>query len=295
MESRINIKQWIEENKSDFKPPVGNKMMYNEQLIIMFVGGPNVRDDYHINEGEEFFYMVKGDMCLKIVEKGVFKDIHIKEGEIFLLPGRTPHSPQRQVDTVGLVIERKRASTEMDVLRYYIEPGKSTEVLYEKSFHSLNLGKELPPIINAYFASEEYKTRKPTESSVLDQLPFELNDVAVGKVTKLIDHFVSNGHNHANVNNEQRFSENSVHLFPGQNQFDIRLHSKGVHTFVTGNLDTWIWAVQGSSNITVKGQEKKNFLDPHDSILIRPNSSVTLDCESDDAKVIEFSQPTKND
>jgi len=36
---------------------------------------------------------------------------------MFLLPGRIPHSPQRVANTVGLVIERRRAASEIDGLR----------------------------------------------------------------------------------------------------------------------------------------------------------------------------------
>jgi len=81
----INIDQWIEENKSSFVPPVCNKLMYGAgQLKVMFIGGPNQRKDYHIEEGEEFFMQLRGDMCLPIVEKGVHKDVPIKEGEVIV-------------------------------------------------------------------------------------------------------------------------------------------------------------------------------------------------------------------
>lgn len=74
----------------------------------MVVGGPNQRSDYHFQPTEEFFYQVKGDMLLKIIEGGTFKDIPIKEGEMFMLPANTPHSPIRFESTVGLVVERSR-------------------------------------------------------------------------------------------------------------------------------------------------------------------------------------------
>lgn len=163
--------------------PVDNHR-HNEQLKVFFVGGPNVRKDYHINEGEEvstaliahfrqgscayviglstlqFFFMLKGDMCLKVVEKGSPKDIVIREGEVFLLPSKIPHSPQRQKDTVGLVIERERGAHELDGLRFYVEG--TTNPLFERWFHCVDLGTQLKPIIDEYFASDEHKTQTPT-------------------------------------------------------------------------------------------------------------------------------------
>ncbi|XP_072122962.1 3-hydroxyanthranilate 3,4-dioxygenase-like [Mobula birostris] len=143
-----NVDRWIEEDKPNFNPPVCNKLMHFGQLKVMFVGGPNERKDYHIEEGEELFYQWKGDMCLKILEKGKHKDIHIREGEMFLLPARIPHSPQRQANTVGLVFERTRLKTELDALRYYVE--NSTEVLFEKWFYCDDLGTQLAPVIREY-------------------------------------------------------------------------------------------------------------------------------------------------
>ncbi|KAJ1345696.1 3-hydroxyanthranilate 3,4-dioxygenase [Parelaphostrongylus tenuis] len=91
----VAIKKWLAENKEDFVPPVCNKCMFSNQLMLFFVGGPNSREDYHLEEGEEFFYQHAGDMLLKVIERGRPRDIRIKEGEIFLLPSRVEHSPQR--------------------------------------------------------------------------------------------------------------------------------------------------------------------------------------------------------
>src|SRR4030095_3160037 len=108
---------WIDENRHLLKPPVGNMQVYqgNKDFIVMVVGGPNARKDYHYNEGEEFFYQREVDIVVRIIdENGKPKDIEIKEGEIFLLPGKVPHSPQRPANTVGLVIERYRREGEKD-------------------------------------------------------------------------------------------------------------------------------------------------------------------------------------
>lgn len=153
----IDFKQWIEDNRHLLKPPVGNKMIWSdEDFIVMVVGGPNERTDYHYDEGPEFFYQVEGDMLLKIMENGEPKDINIREGEIFLLPPKVPHSPQRFADTVGLVIERKRLPGEKDGLLWFC-PKCNTKV-YEEYFELNNIEKDFPPVFKRFFGSEENRT-----------------------------------------------------------------------------------------------------------------------------------------
>ena len=91
----INFKAWIEENRHLLKPPVGNKVVWKDgEFIVMVVGGPNSRTDYHYNETPEFFYQLEGDITLKIMDNGQPRDIPIKEGEIFVLPGPAMINPR---------------------------------------------------------------------------------------------------------------------------------------------------------------------------------------------------------
>uniref|UniRef100_A0A672TCE1 3-hydroxyanthranilate 3,4-dioxygenase n=1 Tax=Sinocyclocheilus grahami TaxID=75366 RepID=A0A672TCE1_SINGR len=173
----VNIDKWIAENESSFLPPVCNKLMFFYQLNIMYVGGPNVRKDYHIEEGEELFYQVRGDMVVKVIENGKHKDIHIREGEMFLLPARIPHSPQRYANTVGLVVERRRLRSETDGLRYFVD--NSTDVLFERWFYCENLGTQLVPIIKEFMDSKQNKTGKPDPAEPIKPTPYPLNTMKV--------------------------------------------------------------------------------------------------------------------
>jgi len=146
----INFKSWIEENRHLLKPPVGNKVVYEDtEFIIMVVGGPNTRKDYHIDEGEEFFYQLEGGIVLRIMEDGKPRDIQINEGEIFLLPPKIPHSPQRFENTVGLVVERKRRKGELDAFQWYCD--ECNELLYEEYFQLTDIVKQLPPIFEGFW------------------------------------------------------------------------------------------------------------------------------------------------
>lgn len=152
----FNLKNWIEENRDLLKPPVGNKCIENGDLIVMVVGGPNTRKDYHFEDGGEFFYQVEGDITVKIIEDGKPKDIHIKEGEIFYLPPNIPHSPQRPADTVGLVIERKREEKEYDSFQWYCE--NCGDKLHEEFVKLTDIGSQLPPIFEKFWGDMDKRT-----------------------------------------------------------------------------------------------------------------------------------------
>jgi len=157
VQAPFNFSQWIEEHRSQLKPPVGNQKVYEDgDFIIMVVGGPNSRKDYHFNHGEEFFYQLEGDITVKIIDDGTPRDIHIRQGDVFLLPGNTPHSPQRPANTVGLVIERKREPKEFDAFQWYCE--NCGTKLYEESLPLKDIVTELPPLFERFYSDEAKRT-----------------------------------------------------------------------------------------------------------------------------------------
>ncbi len=155
----LNLKDWVDEHRELLKPPVGNKMIWSDgEFLVMVVGGPNQRKDYHIEDGEEFFYQIEGDITVRIKQDGETRDVVVKEGDIFLLPAGIPHSPQRPAGTIGMVIERQRNKGELDHLRWYCE--NCDAVLYDSSFQLEDLGKQLKPVIETYYADETLRTCK---------------------------------------------------------------------------------------------------------------------------------------
>jgi len=156
----FNFQKWIDENRELLKPPVGNKCVYteSEDFIIMVVGGPNARKDYHYNETEEFFYQLEGDIIVRIQEDGKAIDVPIKEGEIFLLPAKVPHSPIRSEGSIGLVIECKRSATERDGLMWFCD--NCNEKLHDTYFKLKNVEKDFQPRFKEYYSAEDLRTCK---------------------------------------------------------------------------------------------------------------------------------------
>jgi len=153
----FNFQEWIEEHRHLLKPPVGNKQVYEDaDFIIMVVGGPNARKDYHYNESEEFFYQMEGDILVKIQEDGKSVDVPIKEGDIFLLPPKIPHSPIRAEKSVGLVIEQKRKAEDKDGLMWFCD--NCNHKLYEEYFKLDSIEKDFLPVFKKFYASEELRT-----------------------------------------------------------------------------------------------------------------------------------------
>jgi len=155
----FNFKKWIDENRHLLKPPIGNKVIYQDtEFIIMVVGGPNARKDYHFNESEEFFYQLEGDVTVRIQEDGKAVDVQIKEGDIFLLPPSIPHSPVRPANTVGLVVERKRKDTELDGLMWFCD--KCNNKLFDKRFYMRSIEKDFLPTFTEFYTSIDHRTCK---------------------------------------------------------------------------------------------------------------------------------------
>jgi 3-hydroxyanthranilate 3,4-dioxygenase len=153
----LKLLDWIDDNREHLKPPVCNRELYeNADFIVQVVGGPNSRTDFHIDEGPELFYQVEGEMLLKTVQDGRFVDIPIREGEIFLLPPRVPHSPQRFKDTVGIVVERKRSAEELDGFVWYC--GRCANRLHEEFLHVDDIVKDLPPVFERFYGNEAART-----------------------------------------------------------------------------------------------------------------------------------------
>jgi 3-hydroxyanthranilate 3,4-dioxygenase len=153
----FNLQRWIAENRSLLRPPVGNKRIFRDsEFIVMVVGGPNARADYHVDPAEEFFYQLQGDIVLKTMDEGRALDVPIREGEILLLPPRVPHSPQRGADTVGLVIERERRAGELDGFQWYCD--NCGQLLYEEFLAITDIEKQLPPVFEHFYSNEGRRT-----------------------------------------------------------------------------------------------------------------------------------------
>jgi len=158
MQPPLNFQKWIDEHRHLLKPPVGNAVVYRDtDFVIMVVGGPNVRHDYHDDPYEEFFYQLQGNIFLRTQQDGKQVDVPIREGEIFLLPAHMRHSPQRpEWGSIGLVIERSRPKTELDGFEWYC--ANCNALLHRVEVHCADIVANLPPLYDAFHADIKKRT-----------------------------------------------------------------------------------------------------------------------------------------
>lgn len=155
----FNLKEWIADNRALLQPPVGNAQLYKatyKNFIIMVIGGPNERTDFHDDPGEELFYQVEGDIILRVIEDGKPVDVPIREGELLLLPPHVRHSPQRPAGSVGLVVERIRLPGELDAFEWYCEACSACH--HRREFELADIEKDLPPVFTEYYGDESLRT-----------------------------------------------------------------------------------------------------------------------------------------
>jgi 3-hydroxyanthranilate 3,4-dioxygenase len=151
----FNFSRWIDEHAEFLRPPVANRMVFPaaEDLIVQVVGGPNRRTDYHDDPYEEFFYQLRGNIVLNVIEDGRPSEIPVKAGEIVLLPAHYRHSPQRpEPGSVGLVVERVRPPDVKDAFEWYC-PG-CWALVHRVEVNVKDIVADLPPLFEKFYASE---------------------------------------------------------------------------------------------------------------------------------------------
>ena len=154
----INLQAWVDEHRHLLKPPVGNKCIVDGDFIVMIVGGPNARTDYHYEDGPEWFFQLEGEMVLRIQEDGKARDIPIRAGETFYLPPHVPHSPQRMPGSIGLVMERRRLANENDALMWFCI--NCNHKLYEEFFHLVDIEQDFLRVFERFYNDDDLRTCK---------------------------------------------------------------------------------------------------------------------------------------
>ena len=156
--SAFNLNRWIDEHRDLLKPPVGNVVVWKDtDFIVMVIGGPNARTDYHDDPYEEFFYQLQGNMILRVMENGAPRDIPINEGDVLLLPPHIRHSPQRsEPGSIGLVVERRRPEGFLDGFEWFCL--ECNAHLHRVETHVGNIVTDLPPLFEAFYVSDALRT-----------------------------------------------------------------------------------------------------------------------------------------
>lgn len=174
----LNLHKWIQDNKDDLKPPVSNKQLFtdSDDVVLFVSGGPNTRNDYHVNGTEELFYQLKGDIAVRVrpLDTDTPKDIIVKEGELFLLPRWVPHRPQRPADTIGLIVEFPRPQGVKDALRWYCE--SCDALVYQEQWQLKAIDKDLAVIMDRFWnGPQDVRTCKVCGTVVTKGTEFDIN------------------------------------------------------------------------------------------------------------------------
>ncbi len=157
----FNFDKWIEDNQDQLQPPVNNKLLHHgSDMIVMVVGGPNTRMDFHDDPVDEWFYQVRGNMILKIADGGEIYDVRIGEGEVFMLPPHTIHAPQRPEEgSVGIVVEGARQAGMKEGFEWFcFECGEKVHRVEVELADPSGIVSQLPQIYEAYHEDEEART-----------------------------------------------------------------------------------------------------------------------------------------
>ena len=157
----FNFQRWIDDNKEKFKPPVGNAQVWEDgEMMVTVVGGPNQRQDFHDDPTEEFFYQLKGDIVLRLMESPGKPPLQvpINEGDIFLLPKHMRHSPQRPAGSLGVVVEMPRPEGVVDGFEWYCQ--SCHQLVHRAEVKLKSIVRDLPPLFEQFYGNESLRKCK---------------------------------------------------------------------------------------------------------------------------------------
>jgi 3-hydroxyanthranilate 3,4-dioxygenase len=150
---------WLAEHGPGLRPPVGNKEVFpgGEDFIVMVVGGPNQRTDYHVDPYEEVFYQLTGTMHVDLMLPSGPRTVAIGPGQMWVLPRNVPHSPQRpEAGSLGLVFERVREPGVLERFQWYCPSCHA--LIHEVALQVTDIVVDLPPVFDAFYSDERVRT-----------------------------------------------------------------------------------------------------------------------------------------
>lgn len=156
----FSLMDWVEAHRDQLRPPVVNATLFDDgDFIVMVVGGPNLRTDYHDDPHDELFYQLRGSLVMRLMEARAPREIQVAAGGMFLVPAHVRHSPQRpDPDGVGLVIERRRAAGAFDGFEWFCPNCHLLLHRIEIALH--DIVADLPPLFDTFYQDQAARTCK---------------------------------------------------------------------------------------------------------------------------------------
>jgi len=155
----LDFNEWLAQHGPHLKPPVGNKEVFpgQQDFIVMVVGGPNQRTDFHVDPYEEVFYQLKGSMHVDVQTPEGRRSVVIGPGEMWVLPRNVPHSPQRpEAGSLGLVFERPREPGVLEHFQWYCP--QCNALVHDVELQVTDIVADLPPVFDAFYSDESART-----------------------------------------------------------------------------------------------------------------------------------------
>jgi 3-hydroxyanthranilate 3,4-dioxygenase len=144
----FDLMGWVEANRDQFRPPVGNNVLWRDSDFIAFVSGANARNDFHVNPGDEIFFQLAGEARVDLQVEGKRVTNPLRAGEVLLVPAGTPHAPRRPAGTWGFVVERVRRPGELDGFQWYCEG--CNQLLHEVKFQLHDITGQFGDILTEF-------------------------------------------------------------------------------------------------------------------------------------------------